>query len=212
LKTIGQLLKQARIAKKKSLDQVSLETKIPQATLTLLEADDFGRLPAAPHVKGFIRNYAQAIGLDPDKALAIFRRDLVAIQSGAIVPKGLSRPLDNQDDLPKRLAVMVVVGAVLVLFLGYLGWQLKGYLAPPELTVTQPQPAAILKGPTVEVKGWVSADSSVWVNETLAEVLPNGQFKASISLLPGENTLQVRAENRRGKETIEDLTVEVVDK
>lgn len=212
MKTIGQLLKQARTAKKKSLEQVSLDTKIPQTTLQFLEADDFDRLPATPHVKGFIRNYAQAVGLDPHKALAVFRRDLVAGRSGAIVPQGLARPLNNQPGLARRLTVLLPVAAVLALFLGYLGWQLKGYLAPPELTITQPQPAAVLKGPAVEVKGWVSADSSVWVNETLAEVLPNGQFKAGISLLPGKNTLKIRAQNRRGKKAVEEVTVEVVDK
>lgn len=212
MKTIGQLLKQARTKKKKSLDQVSRQTKIPVKTLEKLEADDFKNLPAATFVKGFIRNFAQAIDLDPDKAIAVFRRDFTTGQSGEILPKGLAKPLNDRPAWTKRLVLIVGLGAVSVLFLGYVGWQLKGFFAPPELTITQPQAEAVLKGPKIEVKGWVSADSSVWVNDTLAEVLPNGQFKATVSLLPGENTLLVKAENRRGTETVETIEVEVVDK
>lgn len=192
--------------------QIAQVTKIPIATLKLLEADNFASLPATPFVKGFIRNVAGAVGLDPERAVAVFRRDLITSQSGEIVPKGLAKPLNAQPGWSRKLMVLAAIAAVLLVFFGYLGWQLKGFLAPPELTVTQPAQGAVLKGPVVEVKGWVSADSSVWVNSTLAEVLPNGQFRVNISLLPGKNTLIIRAENRRGKTTEERLVVEVVDK
>lgn len=205
-------MKQARIKKRKSLVQVAIETKIPQATLKAIEADDFRRLPATTFVKGFIRNFAFAVGVDPEKVLAIFRRDFTTTESGEILPCGLSKPLNDSGVWSKRLVVMATIVVILSSFFVYIGWQLKSYLAPPRLTITQPKVDTVLKGPRIEVRGRVSADSSVWVNDQLAEILQNGEFRVIIPVLPGKNTLIVKAENRRGKTTEERLTVEVADK
>ena len=212
MKTVGQLLRQARTKKRKSLKKVAKETKITLKTLQALESDDFSHLPATPFVQGFIRNYAQAVKLDPGKALAVFRRDFTTTESGEIIPKGLAKPLNSPSTWGKKLMVTLFVVLVFGLFFGYATWQLRNYFSPPQLTITQPQPETVVKGPAVEVKGWVSADSSVWVNEQLAEKFPNGEFRVNITLLPGENILQVKAENRRGKTVEKKIVIEVIDK
>lgn len=207
--TVGQLLKKTRQRFKKNLSQIAKETKIPETTLRALEMDNFSHIPKGPFVKGFIRNYAQAINLDPEKAIAIFRRDFTITEKGSILPKGLAEPLDEPPSWKRHLFIIGVVVALGTLFLGYAGLQLKNYFAPPKLAITQPQEGIVLKGPMIQVKGWVSADSSVWVNDELAEVFPNGEFRINISLLSGENTLIVKAENRRKKTTEKRLKVEV---
>lgn len=212
MQTIGQLLKQARKRKRKTLGQIAGETKIPKSTLEALEADDFSRLPDSPFAKGFVRNYAQTVNLDPEKAIAVFRRDREASKSREILPRGLTRPLNELSPWRKRIFAIAIATLILSLFIGYTGWQLKAFLSPPEITISQPKPETVLKGPLVEVKGWVSADSSVWVNDQLAELLPNGEFRVNISLLPGENTILIKAQNRQGKTTEKKLKVEVVDK
>lgn len=211
MQTIGQLLKQARKKKRKTLNQIALETKIPKTTLEALEDDNFANLPDPPFVKGFVRNFAQAVGMDPNKAIAIFRRDTEASQSREIIPKGLVEPLSEPSSFKKKILAGVIVLIIVGMFMGYTGWQLRLFLSPPEVSIIQPKPEAILKGPIVEVKGWVSADSSVWVNDQLAEIFPNGEFRANITLLPGENTIDIKAENRRGRVSEKRLTVEVVD-
>ncbi|OGD61893.1 hypothetical protein A2160_00840 [Candidatus Beckwithbacteria bacterium RBG_13_42_9] len=212
MKTIGQLLRQSRLKEGKSIVQLSKETKIPRSTLEAIENDNFGNLPASPFVKGFIRNYAQAVNLDPEKALATFRRGFTANESEEIIPPGLTKPLNEPSPWFRKIMVIGALSLVIGLFIFYLGWQLKSYWAPPKLTITQPKAATVLKGPLVEVKGLVSADSSVTVNDQLAETFPNGEFRVNVYLLPGKNTLDVKAKNRQGKITAEQLAVEVVDK
>ena len=213
MQTIGQLLKQARQRKRKTINQIETETKIPKTTLEALETDDFTHLPETTSVKGFIRNYAQSVGLDPKKALAVFRRDRQTSEPEEILPQGLTKPLNEpSSSLRKKALAIVFIALIFSLFIGYAGWQLKVFLAPPAISVSQPSPGITLKGPIVEVKGWVSAESTVWVNDQLAEILPNGQFKASINLLSGSNTIIIKAQNRRGKTSEEKLAVEVVDK
>ena len=63
-KTIGELLRAAREEKKLSVDQVNRETKISAQTVRALEQDDFGAFPSETYLKGFLRTYAEFLGLD----------------------------------------------------------------------------------------------------------------------------------------------------
>jgi cytoskeletal protein RodZ len=63
-KTIGELLRAAREEKKLTIEQVNKETRISVQTLRSLERDDFGAFPSETYLKGFLRNYADFLGLD----------------------------------------------------------------------------------------------------------------------------------------------------
>lgn len=62
--TPGQLLRAARESKKLSLKQVMQTTRIRLHYLEAMEADDFSSLPSAAQARGFLRSYAQFLGLD----------------------------------------------------------------------------------------------------------------------------------------------------
>jgi cytoskeletal protein RodZ len=66
-KTIGELLRAAREEKKLSLEQVNRETKISAQTIRALEQDDFGAFSSDIYLKGFLRTYAQFLGLDGNR-------------------------------------------------------------------------------------------------------------------------------------------------
>jgi len=63
-KTIGEILRAAREDKKLTIEQVNRETRISVQTLRSLERDDFGAFPSETYLKGFLRNYAEFLGLD----------------------------------------------------------------------------------------------------------------------------------------------------
>ena len=63
-KTIGEILRAAREEKKLTIEQVNRETRISVQTLRSLERDDFGAFPSETYLKGFLRNYADFLGLD----------------------------------------------------------------------------------------------------------------------------------------------------
>lgn len=65
----GRYLKTARLEKGIDLETISKETKIGLDKLGSIENDDHTRLPSEVYVKGFIRAYAQAIGVDADEAI-----------------------------------------------------------------------------------------------------------------------------------------------
>ena len=63
-KTIGEILRTTREEKKLTIEQVNRETRISVQTLRSLERDDFGAFPSETYLKGFLRNYAEFLGLD----------------------------------------------------------------------------------------------------------------------------------------------------
>lgn len=67
---LGQWLREAREARGLSLAEVEEATRIRQAFLSALEADDWSALPNEVVGRGFLRNYARFLGLDPDEMVA----------------------------------------------------------------------------------------------------------------------------------------------
>ncbi|MGC9030936.1 MAG: helix-turn-helix domain-containing protein, partial [Desulfomonilaceae bacterium] len=70
--SFGAYLKSAREEKGRTLEDISESTKVAVANLEFLENDRFDLLPPRVFVKGFIRAYAQEVGLNPAEAVAKF--------------------------------------------------------------------------------------------------------------------------------------------
>src|ERR671914_219453 len=64
---IGQILEKARKEKGLSLDEVEHATKIRKRYLAGLEREDFGALPDAVYAQGFLKTYANYLGLDGEE-------------------------------------------------------------------------------------------------------------------------------------------------
>jgi cytoskeletal protein RodZ len=73
--TLGEALRAARERKKVRIAQVATETKIPRERLEALEANALQRFPDDVYMKGNIRNYALYLGVDPDRAMELYRRE-----------------------------------------------------------------------------------------------------------------------------------------
>ena len=77
-----------------SLAQIGTSTKIPVKTLEALEKDDISLLPAGVLGRGFIRQFAVAVGLDPDATVAEFQGQFPTHADGQVSPAALSAALD----------------------------------------------------------------------------------------------------------------------
>ena len=67
--TIGQKLREAREDQRLSIDKVFEATRIRMQYLQALEEDDLSIMPSAVQARGYLRNYAEFLGLDVDKLL-----------------------------------------------------------------------------------------------------------------------------------------------
>lgn len=66
---LGHILREARETKGLTLNEVQEQTRINQRYLEALEMGDYDKLPTPVHVRGFLRNYARFLGLDPEPLL-----------------------------------------------------------------------------------------------------------------------------------------------
>lgn len=65
----GKALKQIRERMGVDPQTISMETKIPMKTLQWVEEEVFEKLPPLVYLKGFLKSYAQSLGLDPPKVI-----------------------------------------------------------------------------------------------------------------------------------------------
>lgn len=75
-KTVGSKLKKARIKKSLSIELIAEETYIRKRFLIALEEGNFSQLPSAAQVRGFLRTYADYLGLDSNELLASLKQAL----------------------------------------------------------------------------------------------------------------------------------------
>jgi cytoskeleton protein RodZ len=68
--TIGPRLRAAREARNLSVEQAADDTRIALRFLQALEREEFDALPAPVYVRGFLRSYANYLGLEPQSLLS----------------------------------------------------------------------------------------------------------------------------------------------
>ena len=115
---LGALLREHRQKKGLDVTQVSESTRLRPHYLEALEREDWDILPAPVFVTGFIRAYAHALGVDEEKALALYH-------STAPVEPDLPLPLKEYKKNKKTVMLLPVV-VVLMALAAYTAWQTRG--------------------------------------------------------------------------------------
>ncbi len=71
---VGSIFRDARLEKGLTMEQVSDETNISKRFLQGIEADNFEGFPGEVYILGFLRNYAEFLGLDAAKIVERYRQ------------------------------------------------------------------------------------------------------------------------------------------
>jgi cytoskeleton protein RodZ len=113
-KSVGSLLRQARLAQKGKLPEISENLRVSHEHLKALEEDDVNGLPGLAYAVGFIRSYADHLGLDAEVLIAQYKSQTSGMSSG------LDFPITEEDyELP---SFILVSGLVVVSTIAYLFW------------------------------------------------------------------------------------------
>ncbi|MEK4301786.1 RodZ domain-containing protein [Oceanobacillus sp. FSL W8-0428] len=73
---VGEKLKEARLAKDISLDSLQEKTKIQKRYLVAIEEGNFNILPGKFYTRAFIKEYASAVGINPDELMTDHKEEL----------------------------------------------------------------------------------------------------------------------------------------
>nr|WP_053366233.1 helix-turn-helix domain-containing protein [Bacillus sp. FJAT-27245] len=86
---LGNRLKEERLAKGLSLDDLQAATKIQKRYLSGIEEGNYSSMPGDFYVRAFIKQYCEALGLNPDEIFDTYKEDI---------------PSPYQQDLPEQLS------------------------------------------------------------------------------------------------------------
>lgn len=75
---LGALLRKAREQQNLSLDDIQELTKIRKRYLEAIESGDHSILPGSFYVRAFVKNYSEAVGLDPEEVLRLYQHEVPA--------------------------------------------------------------------------------------------------------------------------------------
>ena len=140
---VGETLQLARERKGVDLYRAERDTKIRLHYLAALEDGDWDELPAPVYTKGFLRNYAIYLGLEPDEILDRWREEMEQMRSATRVavappPMPIVEPGGRRLTLSPAIIVAGLVVVVIALFVGYLGIQFLRFVDVTPVALTYP--------------------------------------------------------------------------
>lgn len=90
LTELGARLKEARISKGYSLDDLQEKTKIQKRYLSAIEEGNYGVMPGTFYVRAFIKQYAEAVDLDATELLETYKSELPTNKASETLGSGVS--------------------------------------------------------------------------------------------------------------------------
>jgi cytoskeletal protein RodZ len=122
---LGNRLKEARLAKGLSLDDLQSMTKIQKRYLIGIEEGNYTSMPGNFYVRAFIKQYSEALSLNPDEIFETYKGEIPATLNEDL-PQQLSRVKTHKtisesnskifDILPKVLIGVFVIGVASLLY------------------------------------------------------------------------------------------------
>ncbi len=199
MRKISEILQDKRIENGYSLDNVVKATKIKKQFIIAIEDGRYFDLPSESYALGFIKNYATYVGIDKNKAAALFRREYEGGQ-GKILPT-----FKSKDKSIKKIVIFTprnsMIALVVFVVFGYIAFQYSSYFLGPKLEVLEPKDQMIVKNNIVEVSGKTDPYATVLINNEESYVQLDGTFKKTLYLFEGNRDITIDSKNRNGKNT-----------
>jgi cytoskeleton protein RodZ len=149
---IGASLREARTRRGLTAEDVQKAIRIRDRYLTALEQEDWALLPGDAYTKGFLRAYAEFLGLDSTLYVDEFNSRYARREEQPFMPAPLS-PIGARS--VGLLRPLVAIGLIVAAVAGVAAWQLSrgsGTGSPPSHPTTSTPPATHSSSPTATSK------------------------------------------------------------
>ncbi len=205
MKSIGQILKAARLKKNYTVEDVNKFIKVHPRYIKAMEADDYSVFDGKVHSKGFLKIYSQFLELDQEELLALWRREYAITFDDVKNEKLLKiKALEPEKFIitPSTL-IVTFVGTLLFGFFLYLFFQYRQYTDAPTMDIYYPGDNIVVKHDILDITGKAELDADVFINNQKIIANTDGSFLTSIKLREGINTISIKSVNKLNKETEE---------
>ena len=198
MNTIGKIIKDARVKKKLSFKKLEEATKIRASFIESIEKESWNLLPTFTTVLGFVKSISASLNIDEHMAIAVLKRDYP--------PKKLN--INPKPDVFSRFTwspkLTFAIGTIVVILivLGYIGFQYAKFISPPDLAVDSPKENQIVDGNSVLVFGSTDSDVKIEVNNQPVLVDTEGKFSVNLGVASTTKEVVIKAISRSGKERV----------
>ena len=203
----GRELAAARESCGLSIAEVARQLKLSPMQVEAMEAGDYRRLPGPVFARGFLRNYARLVKLDPEGLLASAGQRLhPAVQREPEFPHSVNIPFPTGRELKwRKYAVAVPVLLVLVVLAGIYEASREdaavnvksGPVALPQPQVAAQERAAVIPQSQIaapidaEVKPSLTLDAAALSGNAATEKPALPAYPAAVERKPGEQLLKL---------------------
>ncbi|MBK8172125.1 MAG: helix-turn-helix domain-containing protein [Sandaracinaceae bacterium] len=111
MESTGRYLRRERELRRVSLEELAQTTRIPLKMLVSIEDDRFDKLPGEVFARGFLRSYAQALGIDSEDVLAVYGQGRRALVVNPAPITAITPP-----ERGKRFGIAIALVVLLILF------------------------------------------------------------------------------------------------
>jgi cytoskeleton protein RodZ len=116
----GTVLRSGRERLAMTVSDVARELRLSVRQVEAIEADNYAKLPGGPFARGFIRNYARLVGVEPEPLIQIVNGQVREEDQSARFPASKEIPFPSGHARPwSRYVVVVVMLAAALALLAY---------------------------------------------------------------------------------------------
>ena len=173
---IGSSLREARLRQSLDFPELEERTKIRPKYLRALEDERFDILPAPTYVRGFLRSYAESLGLDGQPFVDEYNsRFTVGEDDAPLRARGVPQPRRDRGPRESRMAAVALLAIAIATALVIAAWRFGG--------------------PESEKVPGLATQSSGAARTTNA----NGTARLAVRASDGSSWMEVRLTSRAGK-------------
>jgi cytoskeletal protein RodZ len=200
---VGADLRNARIARKRSIEDIAQATKITPALLRAIENDAFDRVPGGLFARGYLRAYAREVGLDGETLVQRYRAEFepVAPVPDSELPEMSERererlgwlrqavPVDDDEAGRTKKVLIELCVVLLAVTVYFVGWKRPAPASRPPLQSNTPVDVTPTDAPVAAVAKAVASTGAADADGTpTMDIHPRGDCWVEVTS-GGERTV-----------------------
>jgi hypothetical protein len=150
---IGTSLREARERQGLGYPEIELATKIRAKYIRALEEEDFTSIPGDAYIRGFLRTYAEYLGLDGDVYVDEYASRFITSWRDELPPRPERRKIRTRErPIERRAVLLVLAGIIVVAILVFAAFRIPGAsthtpgLGTKQHTNSTSSPQLVLRG------------------------------------------------------------------
>ncbi len=110
--SLGEFFRETRKDKGISIDEIVRDTNIPKRYLESIESDSFDVFPGETYAIGFVTNYADALEVDRDLVISLYKRQMKIEQDSPI-----EQLVGKKKQFIPNMNMLIIVGVIIISFI-----------------------------------------------------------------------------------------------